>query len=204
MIQGCSARGPGTWVGSPAPGGRVRGPGSVFAWTVGVSQGNSRPAAIHSFDRASNTGVSSRSSGSGGPGRAWRPLTCGPTSVLRRGFGAISPGSPDGGARGAGPRGWRVAARPGRRGAPSGPSERTTAGGAVLRWSVRGRSRHWEAPKFWVQRGPPGAKSTPTPMSLNAQLRMLARWPGLAIQAFITSAGDACPAAMFSPDALHR
>ena len=50
-----------------------------------------------------------------------------------------------------------------------------------------------------VHHGPPEPLWMPTPMSLNEQLRMLARWPGLFIQESITACGVCWPSAMFSP-----
>ncbi len=61
------------------------------------------------------------------------------------------------------------------------------------------RPVHCLAPKFCVHQGPPLPLWMPTPMSLNAQLRMLARWPGLFIQESITASGVCWPMAMFSP-----
>ncbi len=67
------------------------------------------------------------------------------------------------------------------------------------RTAVSAGPPHRLAPKFWVHQGPPEALWTPTPMSLNEQLRMLARWPGLFIQDSITASGVCWPMAMFSP-----
>ena len=66
--------------------------------------------------------------------------------------------------------------------------------------SVSGEARIQSlAPKSCVHQGPPDPRCTPTPISLNEQLRMLARWPELFIQESITSCGVCWPSAMFSP-----
>jgi hypothetical protein len=54
--------------------------------------------------------------------------------------------------------------------------------------------------KSWVQKGTPRESyATATPTLRNRQLRMLARWPGLFIHAFMTVRASGWPQAMFSP-----
>ena len=68
----------------------------------------------------------------------------------------------------------------------------------------RVRGRQWRA-KFCVQKSlPPEPCATPTPMWVRLQLRMLARWPELFIQAFTTALAFGWPAAMFSATDAER
>src|SRR3954465_1094814 len=59
-------------------------------------------------------------------------------------------------------------------------------------------------PKSCVHTGLLPFWTTPMPILRNWQFRMLARCPGLFIQAFMTSVALRCPAAMFSPTKDHR
>ena len=73
-----------------------------------------------------------------------------------------------------------------------------------LSLSSAGERRTQGVPKSWVQYEPyEPPVANPTPSSVREQLRMLALWPALPIQLAMTSAGVACPAAMFSAIAVY-
>ena len=78
--------------------------------------------------------------------------------------------------------------------------------GSAVGGATRARLRRGcHAARSIVQNRIPSTEATdPTPMLVNAGLRMLARWPGLFIQASTTSAAVCWPAATFSPHVRHR